>query len=129
MILKKTREDSKKSNYNRVVHKPNPNLSKKISKTRKEPTSSAEKRLEYVKSLIGSLPTELNSHMMDWAKKINARVIQIMHIEQRKAYLISSPNYLPKSIRKHEFKLDSKPILEGNEEMAGLCAEAVTVVH
>ena len=66
---------------------------------------------------------------MDWARKINARVIQIIHIEQRRTYLISSPNYLPKSIRKHKFKLDSKPILEGNKEMVGLCVDAKTVVR
>ena len=38
--LKRTREDSKKSNYNGVVHKPNPDIKHNISKTSKEPTSS-----------------------------------------------------------------------------------------
>ena len=38
--LKKTREDSKKYNYNCVVHKPNPNIKQNISKISKEPTIS-----------------------------------------------------------------------------------------
>ena len=81
-----------------------------------------------MKSLLGLLPDDLISHMVDTARRMNAKIIQIVHIEQRRTYLISSPNYLPKSIR-FEFKLDSKPILEGNQEMAGLCVDAKTVVR
>ena len=59
--LKKTGEDAKKSNYNPMVHKPNPPLDNNISKSKDEIQSSQmEKRLDYVKLLLWSLPDYLS---------------------------------------------------------------------
>ena len=66
--------------------------------------------------------------MLDWARKLTSHVLSKIHLEKRETYMITNPNFLPKSIR-FDFKLTSQLDLEGNKEMAVLCAEATTVMN
>ena len=126
--LKKTRERARKSNYNRVVHKANPPPDENYSDSEDEKQlSNMEKRLTSCKSLLRSLPNNLQSYMLDWARKLTSHVLTKIHLEKRETYMITNPNFLPKSIR-FDFKLTSQLDLEGNKEMVVLCAKATMVM-
>ena len=126
--LKKRRERARKSNYNRVVHKAKPPPDKNFSKSEdKKKYSDMEKRLTSCKSLLRSLPNNLQSYMLDWARKLTSHVLTKIHLEKWENYMISNPNFLPKSIR-FNFKLTSQLDLEGKNEMVVLCVKTIMVM-
>ena len=87
-----------------------------------------ENRLTSCKSLLRPLPNDLESYMLDWARKLTSHVLTRIHLEKRETYMLTNPNFLPKSIR-FDFKLTSQLDLEGNKEISTLCAEATTVMN
>ena len=65
--------------------------------------------------------------MLDWTRKLIAHVVTNIYFKTWETYMISSPTFLPKTIR-FDFQHTSQLNLECNTEMAVLWVQAKTVM-
>ena len=112
-----------------MVHETNPPPADKNADAETElQDSKMELRLARAKSLTGSLPEKLKTHLMKWAEDLLKSVITEMHFEKRRTFMVTNPSFLPKSIRfKFELKTKTELQLEGTEKFEAL-REAANVV-
>ena len=148
-FLKKTRNEMRESNQNRVeeskilkTHQTNKKTKKKKNKKEKENKGKTKeinvekqntqnkkmsKRLDSLNQLLESQTLPIRTQLKTWAGKLLSKTIGTIHNEQRKKHMENNPTFLPKSIR-FGFKLIQKPVLEGNQEYEELENNTVEIM-